>query len=541
MVEDAQLFKEAQSGSTAAFGQLIRRHEALVGAVAIARMRQTAQVEDVVQETFVTAWVRRETLREPEKFRAWVCAIARNQAAKLHRRESRSLEQVEPDAARNAEDQLMRAETERALNAALESLPEDHREVLVLFYREEQSIRDIASALSLSEAAAQKRISRARESVKEGMRALLGDALPTTKTAAGVSAVVLAAIATGLSATAASASTISSASPSSTVTQGSYIMKIAATLTTLAAVAGGAAIYSYASDRGNAAAKGATPQAEATANTPVTVPRAVESSQTANDAGEATAITMRRVDRKERARRFAKHESSSQSQAGAAPNNTPSQSPPALPSAMSDKDIIRSTIASVKPLIAECHELAQLSDPTLEGMVGVRFYISDELDIAGLVTEAEISIRKGGFVPPNLDFEQCLQETMLSLEFEGMSRDIAVTYPFVFRLPGESQASQLSTAKLSETIEKSSDTEQLMELAAWFGKTEPTLSMRACEKAVDLEPTLAHAFTCTMHACRASQSSEALAFWSATSEFSFGQSLEDRAVEVCSANDIDLP
>ncbi len=206
MVEDAQLFREAQGGSSHAFGQLVRRHEAHVGAVVIARMRQTAQVDDVVQETFIAAWMRRDSLSDPEKFRAWICGIARNQAAKVRRRESRPVPILDTGMTDSVEDELLRAESERVLADSLSALPEEHREVIILYYREERSIREIATALRLSEAAAQKRISRARSSVKESVLARLGEALPATKSTAGASAAVLASITIGVAPATANAS-----------------------------------------------------------------------------------------------------------------------------------------------------------------------------------------------------------------------------------------------------------------------------------------------------------------------------------------------
>jgi RNA polymerase sigma factor (sigma-70 family) len=540
MLEDAQLFKEAQQGSSVAFGQLVRRHEAHVGAVVIARMRQTTHVDDVVQEAFVAAWVRRESLREPEKFRAWVCGIARNQAAKVHRRESRALEAELASNSDNAEERLLRNESTRALTAAVEALPEDDRELIVLFYREGQSIREIAGALSLSEAAAQKRISRARDSIKASVRSLLSDVLPTTKTAAGVSAAVLASITTGLGAATANATANSSISTSSTIAKGSPTMKIVAALTTLAAFAGGGAIYSHLSDSESAEAAG--PRANTKAATPVVASAPAPTPVAQKDAQRlATAIQLRRISRKERAERFALHKSANTTPA-AAPTKSGNKGPPFPNPPTGDRDIIKSTIAAVRPLIVECYELAQIGDPVLEGMVAVRFHISDEAEIAGLVTEAEVSRRKGRFHPPNTDFEQCLEETMLSLEFIGMSRGLSVTYPFIFRLAeGAAKAPQRSGEDLRQVIDETEDAERLVDLAEEVHTREPGLSTVACRKAISLEPSMAHAFTCTLQACRSGQKDEALEFWTTASKFAFGASLASLANKTCSDSQIKLP
>jgi RNA polymerase sigma-70 factor (ECF subfamily) len=69
-----------RAGDTAAFAELYRTH---AGAVAVAvrdNVRGPDSVADVVQEAFVRALERLDTLREPDRFRPWVLAIARNAA-----------------------------------------------------------------------------------------------------------------------------------------------------------------------------------------------------------------------------------------------------------------------------------------------------------------------------------------------------------------------------------------------------------------------------------------------------------------------------
>lgn len=473
--------------------------------------------------------------REPAKFRSWVCGIARNQAAKISRRESLAIGVIETSTFRNAEEQLLHNESERAVSAAVAALPEDHREVLVLFYREEQSIRDIAQALGVSEAAAQKRISRARDSVKESVLALLDDALPATKSAESVSAAVVACIATGLAPTAANASNAQGTSPStSTIAKGSSTMKIAAALTAVTALAGGGAIYSYLTN--SESAKAAAPGVKTKAAAKVPAPLSENDAQPSR---LANAIQLRRITLAEREKRFALHKSANLAPTMPATktSNTPLPKP-----RTGDRSIIKSTIATVLPLTQECYDLAQIGDPFLEGTVFVRFTISDEPEIAGLVTEAEISRRHGRFNPPNTDFEQCLEETMMSLEFTGMSRGITITYPFVFRLPeGADKGPELSRPAMQTLVEDSKDAERLVDLAGEFRKRDPALAAVACEKAVSLEPSLSHAFGCTLLACESGQQEQALAFWATASKFAFGASLVTLAIKTCSESNIQLP
>jgi RNA polymerase sigma factor (sigma-70 family) len=119
-----------------------------------------AQPEDVAQETFVIAWRKLTSLREPDQLRAWLCGIARTLAKNAQRRSARrggeavALTAIaEPDAPGLSPLETAIARDEAAmLNRALASVPESSREVLVLFYREEQSVAAVAERLGLASA-----------------------------------------------------------------------------------------------------------------------------------------------------------------------------------------------------------------------------------------------------------------------------------------------------------------------------------------------------------------------------------------------------
>lgn len=164
-----------QTNDLAAFGRLIERHYAAVTAVAFATTRDLALTEDIAQETFVAAWDGRARLRDPERVRPWLCGIARNRSrnALRRRRREHADEHELADATPSVIEQAIDRETHRALAASLAAIPAEHREVLVLFYWEERSIAEVAATLAISEAAAQKRISRARKHLQDELAAEL--------------------------------------------------------------------------------------------------------------------------------------------------------------------------------------------------------------------------------------------------------------------------------------------------------------------------------------------------------------------------------
>src|SRR5688572_10512062 len=82
---DAALVARARLGDAAAFEALVRRHFRAAFLVALARVGERAEAEDVCQEALVRAWERIHECRDPNRFGAWLVRIARNAA--LNRRE----------------------------------------------------------------------------------------------------------------------------------------------------------------------------------------------------------------------------------------------------------------------------------------------------------------------------------------------------------------------------------------------------------------------------------------------------------------------
>ncbi len=158
------------------FGALVEAHYAAVLAVAFAVTRDVTLSEDVAQEAFIAAWDGRARVRDVDRVRPWLCGIARNQARKALRRRGRehAVTHELADGSGSALDTMIDREARTALRDALGELSPQDREPLVLFYWEDSSIARVASALAISEQAAQKRISRARHVLKAELASALG-------------------------------------------------------------------------------------------------------------------------------------------------------------------------------------------------------------------------------------------------------------------------------------------------------------------------------------------------------------------------------
>ncbi len=200
---DAELVSRSLTGDRDAFSQIVTRYQNLICSIAYSAMGNLGQSEDVAQETFITAWRRLGHLREPAKLRAWLCGIVRNRIQKSLHREGREpasvgepLEAVDESPAHEAlpSDQTISREEEAILWRSLEKIPEAYREPLVLFYREHQSIKNVAAVLELSEDAVKQRLSRGRKLLQEQVQTFVENTLSRTAPDEAFSAAVLAAL-----------------------------------------------------------------------------------------------------------------------------------------------------------------------------------------------------------------------------------------------------------------------------------------------------------------------------------------------------------
>ena len=174
----------ARDGDPIAYGRIVAGCQNTVTAVALAITRDVQASEDIAQEAFLNAWQQLDRLHSPDSFLPWLRQIARN-LARDHLRRYRH----QPLDGANAELALAMAadpgpqpmhrildeEREAAAAELIAALPEDSREALLLFYREGQSSQQVAILLGITDAAVRKRLSRARQQVRDDLLRRFGD------------------------------------------------------------------------------------------------------------------------------------------------------------------------------------------------------------------------------------------------------------------------------------------------------------------------------------------------------------------------------
>jgi RNA polymerase sigma factor (sigma-70 family) len=206
--------RAAQEGDSLAFTRLVDASKNMVASIAFAILRDPATSEEVAQDVYLEVWKGLGSLRNPTSFLPWLRQVTRNRSHECLRASVRYRRrhgdwtadaEVVSDAMANASEQYLEAETRSALADAIEDLPTDAREVITLFYREGESVRQVAELLGLSETAVKKRLERCRDALRGAMLERFAEASKKTAPAAAFGAGVAAAIAASTPGTASAA------------------------------------------------------------------------------------------------------------------------------------------------------------------------------------------------------------------------------------------------------------------------------------------------------------------------------------------------
>ena len=173
---DLQLVERSREGDPRAIEALVRRHNRTLYRTARAILRDDAEAEDAVQETYLRAFRSLDTFRGDSTFSTWLVRIAANEALGRRRKRARLAEVLPLDhesgeflieqvaAAENGqpEREAMNAELRQTLENRIDALPDLYRAVFVMRAVEEMSVEETAAALDLPEATVRTRFFRAR-------------------------------------------------------------------------------------------------------------------------------------------------------------------------------------------------------------------------------------------------------------------------------------------------------------------------------------------------------------------------------------------
>lgn len=154
------------AGETSAFEGIVRRWQGPLVNLAYRFCRDRSRAEEMAQEAFLRAFRSLPKWRREAAFSTWLFALATNLYSSELRRfpmKTVSLEDIpDPPQGYTAEGQLEQRDQDRALRAALYTLPAKYREALILFYFHEMDVPAAALSLGIPEGTVKARLSRGR-------------------------------------------------------------------------------------------------------------------------------------------------------------------------------------------------------------------------------------------------------------------------------------------------------------------------------------------------------------------------------------------
>jgi RNA polymerase sigma-70 factor (ECF subfamily) len=183
--EDVRLMQLVGRGDTAAFQNLVERHQALVLGTVARMLGSNSDVEDIAQQVFIRVWKSAARYVPRAKFTTWLLKITRNLVFNELRRSKRRAQvpmQAEPDeeqiplkdeTAQAPDASLLESELQEAIEEAISQLPEAQRMAVILRRYEDLSYEEIGEVLDLSVPAVKSVLFRARTELRIRLSAYL--------------------------------------------------------------------------------------------------------------------------------------------------------------------------------------------------------------------------------------------------------------------------------------------------------------------------------------------------------------------------------
>lgn len=173
---DPTLIRAMKEGDDAAFGQFYRAHARVVLSWVIRLGGPNMDAEDVAQEIFMIALRKIHTFRGDAKVTTWLFAITRNvvnnRRRKMAIRRFVGMDRIErlADDVALGDEHLHRKQQRKIVQQALETLPQKHREVLVLMDLEERPAKEVAEMLGVPPGTIYSRLHYARIAFSKGLK-----------------------------------------------------------------------------------------------------------------------------------------------------------------------------------------------------------------------------------------------------------------------------------------------------------------------------------------------------------------------------------
>jgi len=186
--EIAALVEGAQRGDIDDFQRLYRIYSRKILNYLYRMTGSREEAEDLAQETFVLAYRKIATVKDPKRFQSWLFRIAQNNVYQRYRGKRPQIESIDREESselsglqglesplHSPEENILSEELENMVTRAISELPEKYRTVFVLSAIQKLSYQEISEIVNRSLASVKSDIHRARVAVRDKVKGYLGD------------------------------------------------------------------------------------------------------------------------------------------------------------------------------------------------------------------------------------------------------------------------------------------------------------------------------------------------------------------------------
>ncbi len=180
MDNDSEIIQKCLQGDKNAFGQLVEKYKRSLYAYAHQMMHSHEDADDLSQEAFLRAYENLNRFKLGTNFQAWIYRILRNlcidqlrKASRFHRESIEDAAEYIPTRNPGPDKEVEAAELKEHIRAAIDTLPEAQRTVVILREMQELSHREIAHITKTNEKTVRWRLHQARKKLREMLKDFL--------------------------------------------------------------------------------------------------------------------------------------------------------------------------------------------------------------------------------------------------------------------------------------------------------------------------------------------------------------------------------
>jgi RNA polymerase sigma-70 factor (ECF subfamily) len=178
MRTDEELMHAAGRGDPQAFEELVLRHQKEVWGFARRFLGDAVEAEDVAQETFLRILEAAPRYRATAPFHTYLYRVVTNFCLDRRRKKQPLYLDTVPETAStdaSPEDDFAHQERNKAVRAALETIPARQKAAVILRHYQDLSVQEVSAIMDISPKAAERLLARARKTLQERLRDMLNE------------------------------------------------------------------------------------------------------------------------------------------------------------------------------------------------------------------------------------------------------------------------------------------------------------------------------------------------------------------------------